>query len=169
MNDTIYLSTRAAARLAGCQPHVLYANFGRRGHYKGVVPRRGAAGRLSWPADLLRAAVLPPQDQQPDGMLAWLDFVDLAAPETPARDAYNLGLALLGSGATQGWWPAPGQFDESRLKTEAAVLGMAVQAFCDRHSQAETAVAVQAKAWLVRTARAAFRWLGVNRDDEVTA
>lgn len=56
MNHTpTYISTRAAAHLAGVEPHVLYTSIQRHGSYAGVVPRKGAAGRLSWPASAFRA------------------------------------------------------------------------------------------------------------------
>ena len=149
--ETIYLSTRQAARLAGVEPHVLYTSYRRHAEWRGIVPRKGRAGRLSWPAELVRAAVLPHPDQQPNGMDQWFALVERVAPELDQRGVYRLGVALLASEATPGWRPAPGQLTDERLSLEFALMGMGLQSLVERWDQANTgrgAVAQQAMQWL---------------------
>jgi len=165
----IYLSTRAAARLAGCEPHVLYAHHRRHGHYHGVEPRKGIKGRLSWPADALRGCLLPPPDQQPEGMSALLDLVAVVAPEIEPAVAYRIANELLGSEATCGWVPSPGQLSDERLTLVAGIVGMASQAFAQRVEQAQAQrgceVAAQVVEWLCAVNNRAFRYLLPGKPD----
>lgn len=166
--EPIYLSTRAAARLAGCEPHVLYTAYRRHGSFRGVVPRKGTAGRLSWPADELRAAVLPPAGEWPDGAALFVEWAEGVAPESDQRTLYVLGLALFGSEAAHGWQPSPGQLSDERLTCETKLAGMFTQALGDRIDQARTAtgrdVAADAVDWLASVTRNALRYL--TRDDK---
>lgn len=159
--EPIYLSTRAAAKLAGCEPHVLYASLKRHGSFCGVKPRRGAAGRLSWPANDLRELLLPPTDAQPSGMDQWLKFVAAVAPEVHTADAYNIGAALLGSEATPGWSPSPGQLMAARVNLDLILTGLCLQAAFERLDQAETLqrgpVADEAAVWVARIANRCVR------------
>ena len=61
----IYLSTRKAATLIGCEPHLLYTHYRRYGNFRGVEPRKGTGGRLSWPVDAMRASLVPCSEHWP--------------------------------------------------------------------------------------------------------
>lgn len=164
--NPIYLSTRSAARLAGCEPHVLYTAYRRHGCFRGVVPRKGTAGRLSWAADEIRAAVLPPEGEWPDGAAAFVEWAEGVAPESDQRVLYVLALALFGSEATPGWKPSPDQLTDARLTREAQLIGMMQQALADRVDQARTVhgrdVAADAIDWLAGVTRNALRYLTID-------
>lgn len=158
----IYLSTRKAATLVGCEPHLLYAHYRRYGNFRGVEPRKGKSGRLSWPADAMRAALVPCSEQWPDGMESWLELMAAVIPEADPLTAYRMGLALLGSEATMGWKPSPGQLTGRRLALDAAVVGLAVQAFVQRieqaHAEQGPGVATQAVDWLAAVTHRSLRY-----------
>lgn len=53
----IYLSTRRVAQLDGVEKHVVDMSLQRKGHYKGVVPKKLANGHYAWPAAEVYAAL----------------------------------------------------------------------------------------------------------------
>lgn len=118
---------------------------------------------MSWPADALRGASLPPIERQPEGAEAFLDIVSQVAPECEPGHAYPIGNELLGSEATMGWEPNPGQLDDERLLIQIKFIGMAVQALIERVEQAQAqrkrAVVPQAMEWFVAVVRSALRYL----------
>lgn len=155
----IYLSTRQVGRLANLPVHVIYDHYRRHGSWRGVAPKKNPSGRLIWPATAVRRVALPAPDVEPNGLPAWLDLVSVLAPETPARDAAQIGIGLLGSESSPGWQPVPGQFSEARLRNEAGIVGLALQAWFERLDEAESRcgepVARDAVEWLARVIRAA--------------
>lgn len=98
--QSITYSTRKASRLIGVEPHVLYSNYRRHGHYRGLKPRKGRAGRLYWPADAVQALALPPESEWPEGIAQWLGFVAMVSGSTDLDRvaAYWLGVALKDAG-----------------------------------------------------------------------
>jgi hypothetical protein len=133
----LYLSTSVAAEIAGVAAHNLYSSFRRHGHYKGVVPRKGAAGRLSWPTEAFRASLCGTLTC-PAGSDALVEHILRMVPEASTREIELLAEAWLGSEATIDWKPKPGQFTSPWLQRDAQLLGMLCQAFNDRLDQARS-------------------------------
>jgi hypothetical protein len=168
----IYLSTRAAARFAGLEPHVLYSHFRRRGHWCGVVPVKDVNGRLHWPAEAVQEATLPPPDQWPNGLNEWIRWAKEVSPSLGLHDSFALGCALLASDATPGWVPAPGQLGQARLRSEGGLVALFVQAWRERADLARTLpgqerVAELTEKAVARVCAAAFRY--TFADEQVQA
>ena len=168
MPESIYISTRSAAKLADVEPHVLYTAFRRHGHWRSVSPRKGEAGRLAWPADLVRAMSVP-VDTMPSGLEVWTDHARSIVPEAPEPALHALAMARLGSEGTLGWKPAPGQLSAARLETEAQLLAMEGQALAERLDMARVMgtgnVSAATGHWMARVLRNLLRSIG----DEVVA
>jgi hypothetical protein len=164
MSAAIYLSTRAAAKLADVEPHVLYTSYRRHGHWRGVTPRKAADGRLSWPADLVRAASVP-SGPLPGGADVWIEWAHSVAPELSESGLYTLAVAQYGSEATPGWKPAPGQLGSPRLETETRLWVMQGQALADRIDQANALgggdVSDETRRWTSCVLRKPLRVFGV--------
>jgi hypothetical protein len=139
MQTKLSFSTSQAAQYLGVKRHVLDSNFRRHGNYLGIEPRKGASGRLYWNAAQTRDAAIPPIREQPEGMALWLDIAERYCPGIDKKDAYRLGLVLLGSEATAHWKPVPGQTVGSMLKDEPTLALLIVQATLDRVDSALTA------------------------------
>lgn len=137
--NKLSFSTTQAAQYLGVKRHVLDSNFRRHGNYLGIEPRKGASGRLYWGAVQVREAAIPPAWEQPEGMALWLDTAGRYCPGIDKKDAYRLGLVMLGSEATARWSPVPGQTAASMLKEEPTLALLIVQATLDRVDSVLTA------------------------------
>jgi len=128
----INFSTAQAAQYWGVKPHVLLANNRRNGSFRGVVPLKGRAGRLHWPADEVRESSLPSCWEQPDGGPLLLDVLRRVCPGIEVKDGYRLVLFLLGSEALRDWRPVPGQTAATIKAEELKLALMILQATLDR-------------------------------------
>ena len=115
------------------------ASVRRYGQYKGIEPFKDAAGRYHWPADLVRAAALPPEWEQPEGAPRFVEYVSRLAPGIEPVGAYRVALALLGSGAKAGWKPMPAQTPEIIQHEEIPLAFLILQATLDRVDTCVTA------------------------------
>lgn len=125
----ISLSTRAAARLAEVEPHLLYTHYRRYGHWRGVVPGKGDGGRLCWPAREVLALALPPEIHWPLGtgaLSAWLDDI---APGIDDHCKVLLSAALLSDGSD---FVLCGRITDEGLEREGRWLKLLVLAWASR-------------------------------------
>lgn len=169
MNTTqIKFSTAQVAKLAGCTTDAIQAARRRYGHWRDVVPVVGPDSLLYWPAAEVRAVVAPAWPL-PSGTEAFVEWATAVVPEVPVPALQALAVALLGSEATLGWVPTPGQLTGERLETEAQLWAMTGQALADRLDMARSLkqgdVSEATGRWMARVLRDLLRAL----DEEVAA
>lgn len=130
MASEIYFGTKRVAKLAGVEQHTVTAEVRRRGHWRGVVPRRLTNGQLSFPGvKVYQALGLLPDGPRYRGPVARLQQTLCA--RAPQLDPFHTHQAVLGLFATRSTGETPEE-EHAAILIDAGHLDDILRAFCER-------------------------------------